>query len=96
MNGSGSISLRKAREKRASTIKELKASTYYSLVAESIKHVEEDAEHMMTAEALRKLGQVREAAMQCEGLLTWGRASVVCVVTCLLHGYRRSSRSRSE
>ena len=34
-------------------------STTHSLVAESIKHVEEDEEHMLTAEALRKLGQAQ-------------------------------------
>jgi len=38
---------------------ELKDSTRHSLVAESIKHVEEDEEHMLTASALRKLGQAQ-------------------------------------
>lgn len=51
-----SISLRKARVKK---IIELKDSTRHSLVAESIKHVEEDEEHMLTADALRKLGQAQ-------------------------------------
>jgi len=51
-----SISLRKARAKK---LAELKDTTRHSLVAESIKHVEEDEEHMLTADALRKLGQAQ-------------------------------------
>ena len=49
-----SISLRKARAKK---LQELKATTTHSLVADSIRHVEEDEEHILTADALRKLGQ---------------------------------------
>ena len=51
-----SISLRKTRAKK---LEELHKTTSHSLVAESIKHVEEDEEHMITADALRKLGQAQ-------------------------------------